>query len=464
MRLLISRGVGETNATKAYEVGHVQKMPYTDILVDNCSVVDSVFALHQSEFLYDETARIFFRASLLSELHGSVGAAANQLALQKTKSKNEMSRLQKEIDLMVLGLYEIDAEDRRLIEEELGKSTESKDESEMIVSDDILTRVHNLLMWCVGATYGRWDIRMALDKSLIPKLADPFDPLPVCSPGMLLSPDGCSATSGQIVNKEWLRKRVNVLDVPENVPNPTIKDEDYPIKIDWDGILVDDEGHNDDIVKKVREVLSALYGDTADDREKEILDILNIKGLRDYFRQSKNFFDFHKKRYSKSRRKAPIYWLLQTKKKNYGIWLYYHRLDNDTIFKVLRNYIEPKVNLISIQISETGQKAANAEGGEKRASEKDLETLEDIRQEITEFKEELEKVAEMGYDPNFDDGVVLNMAPLHAVTPWKEPAKYWKELESGKYDWAHIAMKYWPDRVKTKCKKDKSLAIAHGLE
>ena len=70
----------------------------------------------------------------------------------------------------------------------------------------------------------------------------------------------------------------------------------------------------------------------------------------------------------------------------------------------------------------------------------------------------------MGYEPDFDDGVILNMAPLHAVIPWNEPAKYWKELQSGKYDWAHISMKYWPDRVKAKCKKDKSLAIAHGLE
>ncbi len=95
---------------------------------------------------------------------------------------------------------------------------------------------------------------------------------------------------------------------------------------------------------------------------------------------------------------------------------------------------------------------------------RDKLTLEELRQEITEFKEELEKVAKMGYDPNFDDGVILNMAPLHTVIPWNEPAKYWKDLESGKYDWARIAMKYWPERVKAKCKKDKSLAIAHGYE
>ena len=29
---------------------------------------------------------------------------------------------------------------------------------------------------------------------------------------------------------------------------------------------------------------------------------------------------------------------------------------------------------------------------------------------------------------------------------------------------ASEAMNYWPDRVRLKCKTDKSLAIAHGLE
>ena len=40
----------------------------------------------------------------------------------------------------------------------------------------------------------------------------------------------------------------------------------------------------------------------------------------------------------------------------------------------------------------------------------------------------------------------------------------WAKLEKGNYDWAMLAMNYWPDRVREKCKTDQSLAIAHGLE
>jgi len=55
-----------------------------------------------------------------------------------------------------------------------------------------------------------------------------------------------------------------------------------------------------------------------------------------------------------------------------------------------------------------------------------------------------------------------------AVQP-KDPGKScskttWTKLQKGDYDWAHLAMSYWPERVREKCKTDKSLAIAHGLE
>ena len=38
------------------------------------------------------------------------------------------------------------------------------------------------------------------------------------------------------------------------------------------------------------------------------------------------------------------------------------------------------------------------------------------------------------------------------------------QVGKGEYDWTHLAMNYWPDRVREKCKTDNSLAIAHGLE
>jgi len=71
--------------------------------------------------------------------------------------------------------------------------------------------------------------------------------------------------------------------------------------------------------------------------------------------------------------------------------------------------------------------------------------------------------------PSLGDGVVLTMAPLWRLVPqhksWqKELKSKWDELAAGKYDWAHLAMHLWPERVIPKCADDRSLAIAHGLE
>ena len=67
-----------------------------------------------------------------------------------------------------------------------------------------------------------------------------------------------------------------------------------------------------------------------------------------------------------------------------------------------------------------------------------------------------------------DDGVILHHALLWRIVRddgWqKECRGAWDKLAKGDYDWAHIAMHLWPERVAPKCRTDRSLAIAHGLE
>ena len=55
------------------------------------------------------------------------------------------------------------------------------------------------------------------------------------------------------------------------------------------------------------------------------------------------FFADHIARYTKSRRKAPIYWQLATPSASYSVWLYYHRFTKDTFYKVLNDYVTPKL-------------------------------------------------------------------------------------------------------------------------
>ncbi|RMD59086.1 type II restriction endonuclease subunit M, partial [Candidatus Parcubacteria bacterium] len=72
------------------------------------------------------------------------------------------------------------------------------------------------------------------------------------------------------------------------------------------------------------------------------------------------------------------------------------------------------------------------------------------------------------WKPNLNDGVQITAAPLWRLfrhRPWQKRLRdTWEKLEAGEYDWAHLAYSIWPERVREKCKTDKSLAIAHDLE
>ena len=180
----------------------------------------------------------------------------------------------------------------------------------------------------------------------------------------------------------------------------------------------------------------------------------------------KDFFAFHLKLYSKSRRKAPIYWPLSTASGSYTLWIYYPSLTNQTLFTAINDFLDGpngKLTQVSRECAELRSK------GSSRSSEdeKRYEMLQTFEQELTDLRDTLLKIAPT-YQPNHDDGVQITAAPLWPLfrhKPWQKLLKEtWVKLEKGDYDWAHLAMNYWPDRVREKCITDKSLAIAHRLE
>jgi hypothetical protein len=274
---------------------------------------------------------------------------------------------------------------------------------------------HDLTSYIVGAILGRWDIRFATGEKSKPNIPDPFVPLPVCVPGMLKGDDGLPL-----------------------VESPA----DYPLAIDGDSILVDDADHADDIVRRVRDVFEVIWQSHADNAERDACESLGVREIRDYFRKpgKGGFWDDHITRYSKSRRKAPIYWFLQSSKKNYGIWLYYHRLDKDLLFKALVNYVEPKIRLETNRLETVrSQKAAAGDSGkEAKRLAKEVEGQEDFISELRDFEDKLRRAANLHLEPDLNDGVLLNIAPLHELVPWKEPKEYWDELLEGKYEWSSI--------------------------
>ena len=236
----------------------------------------------------------------------------------------------------------------------------------------------------------------------------------------------------------------------------------YPLHISWPGILPDDPGHPEDIISRTRDALHVIWNERAEAIEAEACEILGVSSLQEYLQRTNLFFDDHLKRYSKSRRYAPIYWPLSTPSSSYTLWLYYHRINDQILFTCVNDFVDPKLKQVGEDLVRLRQKT-----GRSRDEESELERLSDLERELKDFRSELLRVAAF-WKPNLNDGVQITAAPLWRLLQhrnWQNKLKdTWEKLEAGEYDWAHLAYSIWPERVRAKCKKDKSLAIAHDLE
>jgi hypothetical protein len=299
--------------------------------------------------------------------------------------------------------------------EALVRRAESEDDEEQCDEDvEIVGKCSDvasgLQSWAIGVAFGRFDIRLATGERATPPEPEPFDPLPAKSPGML--PDG---------------------DAPFHAHA---------------GILVDDPGHAHDLVRIAERVL-------------ERVDMPVPAELRRWLQ--KDFFPFHLQRYSRSRRKAPIYWPLSTASGSYTLWLCYPSLTSQTLYTAINDFVEPKLTEVETETATLRSKGS----ARSRDEEKRLEALTTLQAELRDLRDQLQSIAPH-YRPSHDDGVQITAAPLWPLfrhKPWQKVLKdTWAKLEKGDYDWAHLAMTYWPERVREKCRHDKSLAIAHGLE
>jgi len=223
-------------------------------------------------------------------------------------------------------------------------------------------------------------------------------------------------------------------------------------------IFCDDVSHQWDIVGLLGNVLKIHAGGIS--LEKLCEEIDPLRGPRELV--SRRFFDLHLSASTAYRRQSPIYWQLSTGSGSYSAWLYYHRFTQDTLYRVLRDFVEPR-----IQEAEREQFELESQVGLSGDAANVLQQAHTLLQDLRLFKNELELVAPL-WNPNLNDGVIINHAILWRITPhipWqKKCEECWDKLVKGDYDWAHLAFHLWPERVIRKCTTDRSLAIAHGLE
>jgi hypothetical protein len=251
--------------------------------------------------------------------------------------------------------------------------------------------------------------------------------------------------------------------------------------IDADGLMVVYRDHPDDLAQRMIDILTAIHADA--EASRIVRTAIGGNGdLRDSLASYLlgPFFKAHVKRY----RKRPVYWLLQSPKQKFSVYLFHERATDQTLALLQgKPYLGGRIFQVNEQLGHAKQKELTTQGKEKaqwrgKAQEaaEELSDLEALQQALDATNAEPilnadGQPATARWAPEFDDGVLLNAAPLYRLTPaWKKAdtkldlSKVWKALGDGDYPWAKTAMRYWPRETLLACKDNKSYRIAHGLE
>jgi hypothetical protein len=228
-------------------------------------------------------------------------------------------------------------------------------------------------------------------------------------------------------------------------------------------ILVDDPGHDLDVVAAIWLAWRQLW--PADPQPPDALVRHEIGAdLRDFV--ATQLFKVVGRVYSAGKRTAPAYLQLSVPSGKYSVWLNVAGMSVDTLYKARGDILAPKVALEERRLMELEVSAAS--GGS--ATGESLRQMEAQREHVSELRDmyrQLTLAAQL-WQPDFDDGYLILLAPLWRLVPdrllQKELATHWTRLTSGDLDWSATAARLWPERVVPRCAEDRSLAIAHGLE
>ena len=408
---LVSVQLARVELAQSFEVGIIQNTPVPILNQEQAKQLEmNVLALWNQKRKLDtcnESSHAFVlpclteRVPVLQQLEANL--AQSQVALV-----NFVADQQTCIEQIAEELYGIKAPETVVVPVDEAQSDEEESNA---ASFDAARAITSYL---VGVGFGRWAVPADPEELRKPP-ADPFAPLPAQAPGAA----------------------------------PTEAAKLY---------FAEDASAESTLLNSCRDALRAATGlSSVDGYEQDLAARLGVPTLRDYLIRPASFFADHLSVYSKSRRKAPIYWPLSTKSGNFTIWVYYPKLDDQSLPKLIADVLSPKIRTLSQEI-ENRRATPGGKIGE----------LEALRQELEEMRTDFLDLINRGYRPNQNDGVLITACPLakyfrHAGFR-KNLDACWKALARGDYDWSHLAMFMWPGRVLEICKKDRSIAIAHGKE
>ena len=398
------------NPTVNLQIGDVLSLPATEIKNEKFNkLVQQNIDISKEEWDSRETSWDFEKLSLIdgkdlkSAFENYCSHWRNNF-IQLHKNEEELNRLfieiyefQDEMDEKVsFDDITILKKEAKIVEIDNSKAREFSSESEKYLYDRGISLEFNkdelvkqFLSYAIGCIMGRYSTNKP---GLI--MANSDDVLELSSNKFLVK--DANGELRQEVETEFLPDEFGIL--------PITAEKDF----------------SNDIVERVKEFVKFVYGEESlKDNLNFIAEALGNKDnrnpeeiIRAYF--IKDFYADHLQRYQK----RPIYWLMNSGKKNaFSCLFYMHRYEPLTVARVRADYLihyqemlENKRKFIERQLY-----AEDITAKEKKNVEKELKDLDVLLKELREYANEVKHIAEQKIVLDLDDGVNVNYEKLGAI-------------------------------------------------
>ena len=275
------------------------------------------------------------------------------------------------------------------LEKEMSKEIEDKNITVRLADKE--RDIKSLISYAVGCMFGRY----SLDKDGLIYAGGDFDKVY----------QKCKKTDGgwagsSLSNYKYLNDNENEIELSFEVDNDNI-------------IPITDEAYfSDDIVERFKTFIKTVYGDnTFNENMDFIAEALGKKGtetseetIRRYF--VNDFFNDHVKMYQK----RPIYWLLDSGKKNgFKALIYMHRYNENLIPKARLDYLHRVQTTYEKLLSDVNYRLTTELSMiDKKEAKNRQADLNAKLNEIKEYDEKIAHIANQRISIDLDDGVKVN--------------------------------------------------------
>ena len=398
------------NPTLHLQIGDLVKVPYFIIKNEKFNnLVQQNISISKEEWDSRETSWDFEKLSLIDGKN--LKSAYENYCSHWRDNFVQLHKNEEELNRLFIEIYELQDEmdekvsfdditilkkEAKIVEIDNSKAREFSSESERYLYDRGVCLEFNkdelvkqFLSYAIGCIMGRYSTNKP---GLI--MANSDDVLELSSNKFLVK-DGTGELR-QEVKTEFLPDEFGIL--------PITAEKDF----------------SNDIVERVKEFVKFVYGEESlKDNLNFIAEALGNKDnrnseeiIRTYF--IKDFYKDHLQRYQN----RPIYWLMNSGKKNaFSCLFYMHRYEPLTVARVRADYLihyqemlENKRKFIERQLY-----AEDITAKEKKNVEKELKDLDVLLKELREYANEVKHIAEQKIPLDLDDGVNVNYERLGAI-------------------------------------------------